>query len=122
VNQKNGQRKFLEKIEMGDFGTSCFSCRYDPTDKYVAAGYGDGAIRVYNTVNGKVAYTLAEMPDEKGNVDEMPITCLRWRPTNDTMKTSNVLVSCSADGWIRHWHATSGKCLHKRQCEDHTNQ
>jgi len=99
---------------MGDFSSSCFSARYDPSDKYVAAGYGDGAIRIYNTVNGKVAFTLCEMFDQKGNTDEMPITCLRWRPSSDSMKTSNVLVSCSADGWIRHWHATSGKCLSAR--------
>jgi len=34
------------------------------------------------------------------------------------MKTANVLVSASADGWLKHWHATSGKCLHSRQSED----
>jgi len=106
---------------MGDFNSSCFCVRYDPTDKYIAAGYGDGTIKVYNTLNGKVAYSLYEMVDVKGVSDDMPITNLRWRPSNDTMKTSNVLVSCSADGWIRHWHATSGKCLHARQCEDWDN-
>lgn len=26
----------------------------------------------------------------------------------------NVLVSVQADGSIKHWHATSGKCLHSR--------
>jgi WD40 repeat protein len=34
------------------------------------------------------------------------------------MKTANVLVTSSADGWLKHWHATSGKCLHSRQSED----
>lgn len=29
------------------------------------------------------------------------------------MKTSNVLVAGSADGMLRHWHATSGKLLHQ---------
>jgi len=26
----------------------------------------------------------------------------------------NVLVSSQADGSLKHWHATSGKCLHAR--------
>ena len=34
------------------------------------------------------------------------------------MKTANVLVAAYADGFLKHWHATSGKCLHQRQCED----
>jgi COMPASS component SWD3 len=38
------------------------------------------------------------------------------------MKTANVLVSASADGWLKHWHATSGKCLHQRKCEDNDDQ
>lgn len=30
------------------------------------------------------------------------------------MKTMNVVVSAQADGSLKHWHATSGKCLHAR--------
>jgi len=30
------------------------------------------------------------------------------------MKTMNVLVSAQADGSLKHWHATSGECLHSR--------
>ena len=48
-NLKSGNQKFVQKIEMGDCNTSCFCARYDSSDKYVACGYGDGAIRVYNT-------------------------------------------------------------------------
>ena len=44
----------------------------------------------------------------------MPVTSLRWRPVSSTMKTSNVLVTAQANGWIKHWHATSGRCLHSR--------
>lgn len=38
------------------------------------------------------------------------------------MKTANVLVSASADGYLKHWHATSGKCLNQRMCEDNPDQ
>jgi|TARA_B110001450_G_C17586483_1_gene467158 WD40 repeat protein len=53
-----------------------------------------------------------------GMSDDMPVTALRWRPQTSTMKTANVLVAAYADGFLKHWHATSGKCLHQRQCED----
>jgi len=34
------------------------------------------------------------------------------------MKTGNVIVSAQADGYLKHWHATSGKCLHQKKIED----
>lgn len=46
----------------------------------------------------------------------MPVTAVAWRPQTSQMKTANVLVTAQADGSLRHWHATSGKCLH------HTNE
>jgi COMPASS component SWD3 len=42
----------------------------------------------------------------------MPITAIRWRPLTTASKTKNVLISVHADGSVRHWHTTSGKCLH----------
>lgn len=48
-NLKTSSQRFVQKIEMGDFPNSCFCARYDSSDKYVATGYGDGAVRVYNT-------------------------------------------------------------------------
>lgn len=48
----------------------------------------------------------------------MPVCALRWRPQTANLKTANVLVSAQADGYLKHWHATSGRCLHQRNCED----
>jgi len=78
----------------------------------LACGFGDGAIRIYNTQSGKCSFTLCSVVDSFGASDDFPVTDIRWRPTNTGMKTANVLVSASADGWLKHWHATSGKCLH----------
>lgn len=50
----------------------------------------------------------------------MPVTAVAWRPVTPSMKTANVLVTAQADGTLKHWHATSGKCLHKT-CEDPEN-
>lgn len=114
MNKKGANRRFTHKMTLGDSNSEVFTARFDPTDKYLACGFGDGAIRVYNTVNGKCSFTLCSLVDAYGASDDFPITSLRWRPTNTGMKTANVLVSCSADGYLKHWHATSGKCLHQR--------
>lgn len=45
----------------------------------------------------------------------MPVADLAWRPTNEQMKTANILVTAQADGTLKHWHATTGKCLHQTQ-------
>lgn len=43
----------------------------------------------------------------------MPITAIAWRPVSTMLKTANVIVTAQADGTLKHWHATSGKCLHQ---------
>ena len=88
-----------------------FCMKFDPEDRYLAAGYGDGMVRIYNNETGKLSYTLSTLSTD----DDMPITGVLWRPVSAAMKTANVLVTCSADGSLKHWHATSGKCLHSRQ-------
>lgn len=105
-------------MTLGDSDSEVFTCRFDPTDKYLACGFGDGAIRIYNTQTAKCAFTLCSYVDQYGHSDDMPVTALRWRPQTGNMKTANVLVSAQADGWLKHWHATSGRCLHQRNCED----
>ena len=34
-------------MTLGDSDSEVFSCRFDPSDKYIASGFGDGAIRIY---------------------------------------------------------------------------
>ena len=118
MNEKGQQRRYAAKMTLGDSASEVFTCRWDPTDKYLACGFGDGAIRIYNSGTGKCAFTLCSIVDAGGQSDDMPVTSLRWRPQNEVMKTANVLVSAQADGYLKHWHATSGKCLHQRNCED----
>ena len=101
-------RKITPKMTIGDGDSQVFAMKFDQDDKYLATGYGDGMVRIYNTDNGKLSYTLADMDATQ----TMPVTCLQWRPQSASLKTANVLVTGSADGTLRHWHATSGKCLH----------
>lgn len=103
-----------------DTSDEIFTLKFDPNDKYVAWGCGDGAIRVYNVLTGKMAFLLAN--PKKYDDFLFPITCLRWRPVTQEMKTKNVLVACSADGWLYHWHVTSGKLLHTFDLSEYGNQ
>ena len=107
-------------MTLGETTTGVFSTRYDPEDRYLACGYGDGATRIYNLETGKLSFTLSGAHVLNTVHDEMPVTGIRWRPQTASLKTQNVLVTTQADGSLKHWHATSGKCLHAR-CDDPEN-
>ena len=53
-----------------------------------------------------------------GRSDEFPVTGIRWRHPAGDLKTANVLVASYANGIIKHWHATSGRCLHQIDTSD----
>ena len=90
-----------------------FSTRFSPDGKLLAAGCGDGAIRVFKTSNGALCYSL-----NVGKPDGMPTTSLRFRPHTSSSKTKNVLLAVNSDGAVQHWHITSGKRLHEIIEED----
>ena len=110
-------RKVAHKATYGDSDAAVFCTKFSHDDRYLATGYGDGLTRIYNLNTGKLSYTLQQFDSQES---ELPITAVAWRPVTATMKTSNVLVTAQADGSLKHWHATSGKCLH-RSCEDPEN-
>jgi COMPASS component SWD3 len=109
-NSQAGGRKVTLKMTVGDGKSEVFCCKFDPEDRYLAVGYGDGMCRIYNNTTGKLSYTLSSLSLD----DDKPITAVGWRPVSSTLKTANVLVTCSADGSLKHYHATSGKLLHSR--------
>jgi len=83
-----------------------FVVRWSPEGKFIASGLGDGSIRVLNTETGHVHMLNV------GRGRHMPVTSLRFRPLSSSSKTKNVLLAVDADGVAKHWHVTSGKCLH----------
>merc|ERR1719326_887595 len=104
-------RKVAPRFILNDAAnqTEVFCVRFSPDDQYLAAACGNGTIRVYNTSTGKQAFLLGS------HVEDLPVTQIRWRPHQSLSKTKNVLISVDADGVIKHWHITSGKCLHEIQ-------
>ena len=81
-------------MTMGESPAELFCAKYDFDDRYIACGYGDGMTRIFNLETGKLSFTLGGSLALSGAIDEMPVTCLRWRPQSAQLKTQNVLVTC----------------------------
>mmetsp|Transcript_8408 Transcript_8408/g.16741 ORF Transcript_8408/g.16741 Transcript_8408/m.16741 type:complete len:369 (+) Transcript_8408:457-1563(+) len=100
-------KRLVPLFTVSDNPSEVFSTRFSPDGKLLAAGCGDGTVRVYNASTGRLAY---ELRNGKGR-EAMPVTGIRFRPLGAS-KTKNVLLAVNADGSVSHWHVTSGKCLH----------
>jgi len=107
--------KLAPKITISDNTSEVFCIKFSPDGKYLAAGCGDGAIRVFSTQTGKLAYNL-----QAGSNVALPTTAIQFRPVTPTSRTKNVLLCSNAAGTVQHWHMTSGKCLHS--LDDADNQ
>lgn len=103
------RKKIVPKASIQDVPAEVFCLRFSPDGQFLAAGCGDGGIRVYNAATGRLNFTLNVGSTGQGG---FPVTCLRFRPVMEESKTRNVLLTGSADGCVQHWHVTSGKCLH----------
>jgi WD40 repeat protein len=110
-----GEGRLIPKLTIQNNTSEIFCVRFSPDGKFLAAGCGDGAIRVFNTNNGNLAYNL-----QGGSNVALPTTSLRFRPVTATARTKNVFIAANASGTIQHWHMTSAKCLHS--FEDGDNQ
>eukprot|EP00736_Rhodelphis_marinus_P000940 Rmarinus@m.18196 len=105
--KNGGTTPILEpELEFGEGTQEVFCVRWAPDDNLLAAGCGDGCVRVYSPNSGRLVYILSN------DLSRLPITSVRWRPTGPTAKTRNVMLTAGADGRVCHWHVTSGKCLH----------
>ena len=105
--------KLEPRVTISENTSEIFCVKFSPDGKYLAAGCGDGAIRVFSTQNGKLAYTL-----EGGSNVALPTTAIRFRPVTPTSRTKNVMLTANAAGTVQHWHMTSGKCLHDMPLDD----
>ncbi len=89
-----------------------FCVRFSPDSKYVAAGCGDGSVRIFNP-EGKLSYLL-----NAGASDSLPTTAIRFRPSASSSRSKNMLLTGNANGMIEHWHMTSRKRIFKTEEED----
>eukprot|EP01017_Pseudomicrothorax_dubius_P010530 TRINITY_DN13774_c0_g1_i5.p1 TRINITY_DN13774_c0_g1~~TRINITY_DN13774_c0_g1_i5.p1 ORF type:complete len:365 (-),score=62.76 TRINITY_DN13774_c0_g1_i5:167-1261(-) len=104
---KNEKKLILHsKFVWGE--SEVFTARIDPEDNLIATGCSDGLIKIFDINLSKSLRSVFACIGEP-----IPITGLRWRPSTQINNTKNILVSCSADGNISYWHATTGKLIHR---------
>ena len=118
-----GPRRLEHSFTAGHSQSEVFCLQYDPSDQYLAAGYGDGHIRIFNTESGMLSFDInANVVGSQAEnmLGEKPVTNLRWRPQPASSKTLSILVSVQADGFLQYWHVSSGKMLFQKQ-EDPLN-
>ncbi|EEY62684.1 uncharacterized protein PITG_14466 [Phytophthora infestans T30-4] len=102
-------KRLAPSVTISDCASEVFCTRFSPDGKLLAAGCGDGAIRVFNVHDGKLSYTLIQPQSSYGF--GLPCTAIRFRPLTSATKTKNVLLAANSNGSVEHWHITSGKCL-----------
>jgi WD40 repeat protein len=105
-------KKIDQKYQVTHGESEIYTLKYDPTDKYVACGCGDGKIRIFHTDDGHLKCEINANGFGVGGFDERPITNLRWKTENVGFPT---LVSASSDGFVKYWHINSGRCLYQAQ-------
>jgi len=106
---KDTTKSLTHKVTIGGMATDIFSVRFDQESKYIAVGYGNGVIKIYNAMTAKLSYQLI-MSSVKED-ERLPITCIRWKPLSYGGKSSNILASTCADGSINIWQCTTEKLL-----------
>jgi len=67
-------------MTIGDSESEMFCTRFDPEDRYIACGYGDGVVRIFNLDTGKLSFSLSGNSVVSSFLEEMPVTGIRWRP------------------------------------------
>eukprot|EP00771_Trimastix_marina_P000769 gnl/Trimastix_PCT/1800.p1 GENE.gnl/Trimastix_PCT/1800~~gnl/Trimastix_PCT/1800.p1 ORF type:complete len:342 (+),score=78.87 gnl/Trimastix_PCT/1800:50-1075(+) len=100
------RKKIVTKITIPDVQSEIFCLRFSPDGQFLAAGCGDGSIRVFNSQTGRLNFHL------NVGTTQFPTTCIRFRPPMANAKTRHVLLAGNCDGSVSHWHVTSSKCLH----------
>ena len=99
-----------------DVPQEIFSVRFSFDGTLLATGCNDGVVRIYNgKTGGNVLQTLRPTTEDGGPPQgseelsvQLPITAMRFRPGGNSR---GVLLACSADATVRHWHVPTGKCL-----------
>jgi len=104
-------------MTLADSNSEVYACGFSPDDLYLACGYGDGSVKIFNTEDGTRAFEL-----DKNNYSDSNISALKWRPLNSAAKTPGVIATTQSSGLLKHWHVASGQCLHKMHVGEEDNQ
>jgi COMPASS component SWD3 len=100
------------KSTISNIGSDVFCIRFSPDGKFLAAGCGDGSVKVYQAQNGTLAFNLqSNITSPASALAGNAITALKFRPVTASSRTKNIFIAANASGVIQ-WHMTSAKMLH----------
>ncbi|XP_074031543.1 uncharacterized protein [Leptinotarsa decemlineata] len=84
-------------------------CKYNEEYDYLAAGYADGIIRVYQSATGEHIFTLtdADVKDVRA-----PCTSIKHRPVSKIYPITNCFTGTYANGCVKCWSYHFNQCLY----------
>eukprot|EP00768_Dysnectes_brevis_P009533 gnl/Dysnectes_brevis/968_a1078_3611.p1 GENE.gnl/Dysnectes_brevis/968_a1078_3611~~gnl/Dysnectes_brevis/968_a1078_3611.p1 ORF type:complete len:363 (+),score=105.30 gnl/Dysnectes_brevis/968_a1078_3611:37-1089(+) len=82
-----------------------FDLAFSPDNHVIAAGCGDGTVRVYHSASGRRLFKL-QVPHSR-----FPTTSVCFRPTPPGQPS--VLLAGNSNGSVTHWHVSRGTLLHE---------
>ncbi|KAG9392256.1 WD repeat-containing protein [Carpediemonas membranifera] len=106
VENYTPEHELYQRTVISGTKSDVFCVKFAPDGHMVAAGCGDGAIRLFHSASGRLVYQFSV------GVAQFATTSLAFRSPIAGSKTRNILLSGNAEGYVQHWHVTSGKCLH----------
>lgn len=86
----SSKNKLIPKITISENTGEVFSCKFSEDGQFLAAGCGDGAIRVFNSHTGVMSYNL-----QGGSSVSLPTTALVFRPNDPTGKIRLIFLRVS---------------------------
>ncbi|XP_060528544.1 uncharacterized protein LOC132703353 isoform X2 [Cylas formicarius] len=84
-------------------------CKYNEEYDYVAVGYSDGVIKMYQSDNGEHVFTLA---DSDVFENRAPVTCIKHRPVSKIYPVTHCYTGTYANGCVKCWSYNFNECLY----------
>ena len=91
------------------------SVKFNYNDQYVAAGYRDGIVLIFNMMTKKL---VCELNCNEESENQTLVQVMKWRPKMEG-RTNNILMSACRDT-IYEWHTPSRKIVYKKTFPDNT--
>ncbi|ERL94164.1 hypothetical protein D910_11446, partial [Dendroctonus ponderosae] len=84
-------------------------CKYNEEFDYIAVGYADGVIIMYQSGTGEPVFTLTD-----GDVKEnrAPVTSIKHRPVSKIYPITNCYTGTYANGCVKCWSYNFNQCLY----------
>ncbi|XP_030746874.1 uncharacterized protein LOC115875530 isoform X2 [Sitophilus oryzae] len=102
----DGKINIVSKI---DSKREALCCKYNEEYDYIAVGYSDGVIRMYQSDTSELVFTLYDS-DVKDN--RAPVTSIKHRPVSKIYPVTHCYTGTYANGCVKCWSYNFNQCLY----------